>query len=78
MMRSLSRNSMTLRAEVPGVGMLGVLIGIILGIIANTSLIYTGIDYDLMIRNRALCYRNQSVFRGAWNPESMLLFLSCY
>lgn len=77
MMRSLGMSdrdiSITFMIEAAGIGVIGSILGIILGILANTYLIYVGLDYSFFMREVDAGYRIQAIFRGAWNPESMIL-----
>jgi ABC-type lipoprotein release transport system permease subunit len=77
MMRAMGMPDRSIRItfmfEAAGIGALGSFLGIILGIVANSYLIYVGLDYGFFMRDMDAGYRIQSIFRGAWNPESMVL-----
>ncbi len=75
MMSSLGMSKKRIRTafliEAAGIGLVGSLLGVVLGILADSFLIYVGIDYGFMMRDLDLGYRIQAIFRGAWNPGTM-------
>ena len=75
MMRSLGMSDSKIRIafviEAMGIGMIGSVMGVILGIIANFFIINYGIDFSFIMRDMDLGYRLQGVFRGAWNPGTI-------
>lgn len=77
MMRSLGMPDCKIRLafmfEAAGIGFLGSVIGVCLGALANIYIIYEGIDYGFILRENDLGYRIQSIFRGVWNPETMVV-----
>ena len=79
MMRSMGmsdRNiSITFMIEAAGIGLIGSLIGIILSIPLVYHLIHVGLDYGFFMRDMDMMYRIQSIFRGAWNFETMAVSL---
>lgn len=58
--------------EAAGIGMIGSVVGIALGAIANLYLVNVGIDFSFIMRDMDIGYRLQSVFRGMWNPGTMV------
>lgn len=79
MMRSMGMSDrdiqITFMIEAAGIGLIGSVMGVFLGVFANIFLIYQGIDYGFMTRDMDIGYRVQSVFRGEWNFETMMLSL---
>jgi len=77
MMRSLGMQDSKIRLafifEAAGIGLIGSLLGVILGTLANLYLINVGIDYGMLLRDNDLGFRIQSIFRGVWNPETMIV-----
>jgi len=75
MMSSLGMSKKRIRTtfliEAAGIGLIGSLLGVLLGIVADFFLIYIGIDYSSMMRDLNMGYRIQAVFRGVWNPGTM-------
>ncbi|MBI9098498.1 MAG: ABC transporter permease [Spirochaetaceae bacterium] len=75
MMSSMGMSEKRIRAtfliEAAGIGLVGSLLGVALGILADLFLIYVGIDYGFMMRDLDLGYRIQAIFRGVWNPGTM-------
>jgi ABC-type lipoprotein release transport system permease subunit len=80
MMRALGMSDSHIRItflfEAAGIGLIGSVFGIILGAAANSYLIYHGIDFGMVMREMDIGYRVQAVFRGVWNPGTMVLALS--
>jgi ABC-type lipoprotein release transport system permease subunit len=80
MMRALgmsdSRIRITFLLEAAGIGLIGSVFGIILGAAANSYLIYHGIDFGPLMRDMDIGYRIQAIFRGVWNPGTMVLALA--
>lgn len=76
MMRSLGMSNSKIRTafmiEAAGIGILGSLIGIVLGIGADFFIVEKGIDFTSMMRDMDMGYRIQGVFRGEWNPGTMV------
>lgn len=77
MMRSLGMSDgkirLTFMLEGAGIGIIGSIFGIFLGVLANLYLIYVGIDYGFILRDMDIGYRLQAIFRGVWNPGTMIL-----
>ncbi len=76
MMRSLGMSDKKIRIafmlEAAGIGLIGSIMGIFLGILANLYIIYVGIDYSFLLRDMDIGYRIQAIFRGVWNPGTMI------
>ncbi len=76
MMRSLGMSDKKIRItfmlEAAGIGLIGSAMGVVLGIIANFFIIYVGIDYGFLLRDMDIGYRLQAIFRGVWNPGTMV------
>jgi ABC-type lipoprotein release transport system permease subunit len=79
MMRALgmsdSRIRITFMIEAAGIGLIGSILGIIIGALANIYLIRVGIDFGMVMRDVDIGYRIQTIFRGVWNPGTMALSL---
>lgn len=79
MMRALGMEdnniAITFMIEAAGIGLIGSLIGIIISLPLVYHLIHTGLDYGYFMRDMDMMYRIQSIFRGAWNMETMALSL---
>ena len=77
MMRSLGMPDKMIRwtfiFEAAGIGLIGSVVGVVFGALANIYLIYKGIDYSALLRNSDMGFRIQSIFRGVWNPETMIV-----
>lgn len=77
MMRSLGMPDRKIRlafmCEAAGIGLIGSVLGVVFGALANIYLIYKGIDYSALLRNSDMGFRIQSIFRGVWNPETMVV-----
>jgi ABC-type lipoprotein release transport system permease subunit len=76
MMRSLGMSDGKIRLafmfEAAGIGLIGSVIGIVLGILANLYIINVGIEFGGLLREMDIGYRIQSIFRGVWNPETIV------
>ncbi|MBI9098502.1 MAG: ABC transporter permease [Spirochaetaceae bacterium] len=76
MMRSLGMSDTKIRLafmiEAAGIGIIGSAMGIVLGILANLYLVNVGIDYGFLLRDMDIGYRLQAIFRGVWNPGTMI------
>ncbi len=76
MMRSLGMSDAKIRIafmlEATGIGLIGSIAGVILGILANIYLINVGFDFGFMLREVDIGYRIQSIFRGVWNPGTIV------
>ncbi len=77
MMRSLGMSNNKIRIafilEAAGIGLIGSFLGVILGFLANLFIIYVGIDYGFLLRDMDIGYRLQAIFRGVWNPSTMII-----
>ncbi len=77
MMRSLGMSDGKIRVafmiEGAGIGLIGSALGVILGILADLFIIKVGIDYGFLLRDMDIGYRLQAIFRGAWNPMTMVI-----
>ncbi len=76
MMRSLGMSDKKIRIafmiEAAGIGLIGSVMGVILGILADIFIVYVGIDYSFLLRDMDIGYRIQAIFRGVWNPGTMV------
>ena len=76
MMRSLGMSDTKIRLafmiEAAGIGIIGSAMGIVLGVLANLYLVNVGIDYGFLLRDMDIGYRLQAIFRGVWNPGTMI------
>lgn len=76
MMRSLGMSDSRIRAafmlEAAGIGIIGSLMGVILGLGADYFIVEKGLDFTWMLRDMDMGYRIQGVFRGEWNPATMI------
>lgn len=76
MMRSLGMSDVKIRIafiiEAAGIGLIGSCIGIVLGIAADFWIVNYGIDFSFIVRQMDIGYRIQGVFRGAWNPGTII------
>ncbi len=76
MMRAMGMSDTKIRIafmlEASGIGLIGSTIGVILGIIADFWIINVGIDFGFLIRDIDIGYRLQDIFRGVWNPETII------
>ncbi|MCD6396018.1 MAG: ABC transporter permease, partial [Spirochaetaceae bacterium] len=58
--------------EAAGIGLIGSVMGVIFGILADIFIVYVGIDYSFLLRDMDIGYRIQAIFRGVWNPGTMV------
>ncbi len=76
MMRSLGMADSKIRIafiiEAAGIGMVGSFLGVILGILADYWIVNYGIDFTFIMREMDIGYRIQGIFRGAWNPGTII------
>ncbi len=76
MMRSMGMSDKEIRMafmlEAAGIGLIGSIMGITLGALANIFIIYVGIDYGFLLRDMDIGYRIQAIFRGVWNPGTIV------
>ena len=77
MMRSLGMPDRRIRSafivEAAGIGLFGSVLGIILGILVNLYVVNIGFDFGFIMRDMDIGYRIQSVMRGVWNIDTMVL-----
>ncbi len=77
MMRSLGMSDAHIRAafviEAAGIGLIGSVIGIVLGILVNLFVVNIGFDVGFVLRDMDIGYRIQSVMRGIWNFDTMIV-----
>lgn len=63
--------------EAGGIGLLGSVVGILLGCLANLYLVNVGFDFGFLLRDMDIGFRIQNVMRGAWSiPTLIKAFLS--
>lgn len=76
MMRSLGMSNGQIRIafmiEAAGIGLIGSIIGVALGILADLYIVLVGIDFGFVMRDMDIGYRIQSIFRGSWNPGTII------
>ncbi|MDD3058933.1 MAG: FtsX-like permease family protein [Sphaerochaeta sp.] len=53
--------------EAGGIGLVGSLVGILLGVLANLYLVNVGFDFGFVFRDMDIGFRVQNVMRGAWS-----------
>lgn len=58
--------------EAMGIGLLGGLLGVVGGALANIPLVEFGINYEKFLRDFDFGYRLTSVFRGTWRPTTFI------
>jgi len=77
MMRALGMKDNDIRLsfiiEAGGIGLVGSLVGIALGALANIYIANVGIDFGFLMRDMDFGYRIQSVMRGTWNLRSFII-----
>ncbi len=77
MMRALGMDDSEIRRafilEAGGIGIIGSIMGLFLGILANIPMVNIGIDYSMWFREMDMGYRVSSVIRGLWNWDTMVL-----
>ncbi len=76
MMRALGMSDKKIRLafmiEAAGIGIIGSVLGVVLGILADLYIVNVGIDYSFLLRDMDIGYRIQAIFRGVWNPGTMI------
>ncbi len=76
MMRALGMKDGALRLafllEAGGIGLIGSLGGVLVGACLSYVVVRWGIDYTTLIGRMDFGYRITGVFRGAWNPPTMV------
>ena len=76
MMRALGMNTTSIRLtfllEAGAIGLLGSLLGLAVGALATFWIVNWGIDYSNILGDMDIGYRVRGVFRGAWNPDTMV------
>lgn len=58
--------------EAGGIGLLGSVVGILLGCLANLYLVNVGFDFGFMLRDMDIGFRIQNVMRGAWSMPTLI------
>jgi ABC-type transport system, involved in lipoprotein release, permease component len=58
--------------EAGGIGLLGSMVGILLGCLANLYLVNVGFDFGFMFRDMDIGFRIQNVMRGAWSMPTLI------
>ncbi len=58
--------------EAGGIGLLGSVVGILLGCLANLYLVNVGFDFGFMLRDMDIGFRIQNVMRGAWSIPTLV------
>jgi ABC-type lipoprotein release transport system permease subunit len=75
MMRALGMEDGKIRLafviEAGGIGLVGSIMGVLLGCLANVYLVRVGIDYGWILRDVDIGYRIQNVLRGTWSIRSI-------
>ena len=59
--------------EAGAIGLIGSIIGILIGSLANYFLVTYGIDFGFLMREMDLGYRIQNIFYGAWHPQGIII-----
>jgi putative ABC transport system permease protein len=76
MMRALGMEDKSIRwlflAEAAGIGLLGSAVGVGLGALLTWYTVTWGFDFSSMMKNIDIGYRIGTVFKGAWNPSTMV------
>lgn len=79
MMRALGMKDRSIQllfiVEAGGIGLLGAIIGILFGSIANYFLVKYGINLGFVLRDMDIGYRITSVMRGVWSVKTILTTL---
>ncbi|MGB4408326.1 MAG: FtsX-like permease family protein [Sphaerochaeta sp.] len=77
MMRALGMKDNDIRLsfiiEAGGIGLLGSVVGIALGALANIYIANVGIDFGFLMRDMDIGYRIQSIMRGTWSLRSFII-----
>jgi len=72
MMRAMGMTEKDIRTlflvESGGIGLLGGVLGLLMGCLANIYLVMKGIDFSFITRDMDMGYRINGVFYGIWNP----------
>lgn len=80
MMRSMGMSERALYRcffyEAGGIGLLGSLLGLLLGALANIYMVEVGIDLSFMLRDLDMGFRIQSIMRGAWQLSTFATALA--
>lgn len=58
--------------EAAGIGVIGSLLGLLLGALFVSLLVYVGIDFGFLIRQMDIGYRISGVMYGAWSPSTFV------
>ena len=77
MMRAMGMKDNDIRLsfiiEAGGIGLVGALVGIALGALANIFIANVGIDIGFLLRDMDIGYRIQSIMRGTWSFRSFVI-----
>jgi len=75
MMRAMGMKDGAIRVaflfEAGGIGLIGAVIGVGLGVIANWLMVRWGIDMSTLMGHMDIGYRVAGVFRSAWHPQAI-------
>ncbi|MBN1698623.1 MAG: ABC transporter permease [Spirochaetales bacterium] len=63
---------LTFMFEAAGIGLLGGLIGLALGALANSYTYFIGLDFTGIMGKMEFGYRMINIFRSTWNPQTMI------
>ena len=58
--------------EAAGIGLIGSALGLSLGAVLVSLLVYVGMDFTFLIRQMDIGYRISGVFYGAWSPRTFV------
>ncbi len=76
MMRAMGMKDGAIRVaflfEAGGIGLIGAVIGVGLGVIANWLMVRWGIDMSALMGHMDIGYRVTGVFRSAWHPQAIV------
>ena len=76
MMRAMGMNDGAIRLtflfEAGGIGLIGAVIGVGLGVIANWLMVRWGIDMSTLMGHMDIGYRVAGAFRSAWHPQAIV------
>jgi putative ABC transport system permease protein len=77
MMRALGMADSDIRLtfiiEAAGIGLLGSVIGVSLGILANIPMVNIGLDYSAWLRDLDMGYRISTYIKGVWKLSSLVI-----
>lgn len=77
MMRALGMSDRSIHLlfllEATGIGVLGSIFGTAAGLLINIYLVMEGINFGFLMRTMDMAYRIQSIFRGSWHIQGILI-----